>query len=257
MTDKHTPKEEAKEVVDSLQKVVDGKETLAHVFAEIDKDRQTFKVGSKEEKQYTELIHREMQERKLIPELSIHYAKENFKAMSTQEGEITKDSFYRFRYAEYPGMTKVEKSFNNFLTANYDKLKNADFGNSVTVDKGDLDAANKEAIRDRRSAAGVAAEAPLHKNEAGEVVSTLTANGGKIFRNVTDSEKGGITIETIDAITEHDNYAPKTLDAKGRRAMYTLSSNFKEISQGDDVISNVDLKYWARKNGANVSDFKR
>lgn len=252
-----TPKAEAKDVVDRMQKVVDGKETLAHVFAEIDKDRQSFKVGSKEEKQYTELIHREMQQRKLIPELSIHYAKENFANMSTRDGEMTKDSFYRFRYAEYPGMTKVEKAFNNFLTANYDKLKNADYGNPATVEKTDLDVANRDAIRDRRSAAGVAAEAPLHKSEAGEVMSTLTANGGKTYRNIVDSEQGGITMEKIDNITEADNVSPKTLDAKGRRAMYTLSTNFKEISQGDDVISNVDLKYWARKNGVNVSDFKR
>ena len=259
-TFKATVEEEARSTVDKFRSAVDNDGSLSQAFKEIDKDRQSFGIGSEKEKAYTENVHWKLIKEHLLPEVSLKYASEHFDQLATDE-RITNQSFKDYRVAGYDDMTSIEKSMNHYLMDHYDEIKEETtpgWGTCVSMD--DINMALKQA-KDARTGTRGEDPQPTPQDQpqqtvdpmAHETIACLTAHGGALEQKLFDRTVSGITKDSLRHALEYDDQNWSFLNGRERQTTFRMLQNFDDISRGREVIRPVDLKYYARKNHENTS----
>lgn len=249
---------EAQRTSAMLESVVSGDSSMSQVFAEIDRDRRRFGVGSQQDNDYMNSVHTSM--KKLLPQLSLSYAKENFGDLATNKSRITSETMYEFRVASYKDMNKVERAMVHYLRDNFDYLKGNPESNCKTrLSERDIDQALKRAeeggLKDKRS---IFIESEAEKGQARYFLDALTKDNNTLFKKLQDGAAQAITRDSIQHAIDFDNgHYTDFMNGPEKNAAFRMLQNFDALSRGDDEISNIDLKYYGSKNGVDTPSIPR
>lgn len=242
---------EAKRTSAMFENVSTGENSLSQVFAEIERDRKKFGFGSEQEKEYVKAVHATLKDSKLLPQLSLNYAKENFQDLACNKSKISSDTMYNFRVSSYKDMTNVERIMIHYLRDNFDYLKgHPDSSCKTQLSERDVDKALEKAktgeLKDKKS---IFLDSVADKNQAATYLSALTVNDNLLLEKLQDRSVLGITKDSLKHSLEFDEHYLKHLNGPERQTTYNMLENFDKISRGDDVISNLDLRYFGAVNG--------
>lgn len=236
-----------------LESVISGDNSMSQVFAEIDRDRKRYGFGSQQDNEYMNSVHASL--KKVLPQISLSYAKENFDYLSTNKDRITADTMLEFRFASYKDMNKVERAMVHYLRDNFDYLKKDPESNCKTrLSERDIDEALKRAkdgsLRDKRS---VFIENEAENGQAKYFLNALTKDNNLLFKKLQDGAAQAITKESLQHAIDFDNgHYNEFLNGPEKQATFRMLQNFDLLSRGDDEISNTDLKYYGSKSGVDT-----
>lgn len=251
---------EAQRTQAMFESVVAGDHTMSQVFAEIDRDRRRFGLGSDQDKAYMKSVHASLKESNLLPQLSLSYARENFGDLATNKSRMTAETMYEFRVSSYKDMNKVERAMVHYLRDNFDYLKsNPDANCKTRLSEHDIDKALKRAkeggLRDKQS---IFIESQAEKGQAKYFVDALTKDNNALFNKLYDGAAQAITKESIQHAIDYDNgHYTALMNGAEKQAAFRLLQSFDSLSRGDNEISNIDLKYYGSVNGVDTPTISR
>ncbi|HEY9784020.1 MAG TPA: hypothetical protein V6D17_01375 [Candidatus Obscuribacterales bacterium] len=262
MPDIQKAQAEAKQVLEMFSQAADGNGSVKSALDEINRDRETFRNDPQSFNIMLETVRKGLHDEKLLPRLSVIYAKENMNLMGNDNDQISDRSFWLYRKAQYRDMNVVEKSIVHTLMSKFAFLKHAASDperEDNKVDRKDLDTALKlfregrqRAIEHQEKQERERQQQEYEKQAAQHLITSLLKDNGSLFTRLWDYKRGGITLESLTAAETTDNNNPRYLSGAERQTSYRVRQMFKELSNNDQLITQEDLKLYGSRYGIKI-----